>query len=446
MIASKFGIKHSDNKAKVISNVFWALLGKIVNILGVLFVGILVARYLGPSDYGLMNYVISYVSIFSIIANFGLDNIEIRELSKNREQLNSIIGTAFCIRLAFSILTYFLIVSTVVIWETNYFSKVMVCVYAISIITGCCNVFKNYFISVIQNEHVVKSEILRTVIGAVIKIALLWLEAPLEYFIAATAFDALLLSGGYIFSYRKKVGKLGDLRYKKSMVPFLIKESFPLVLSGAAIVIYQRIDQVMIGNMINKESVGYFATAGKFLELILFLPNILVQTVTPILIRKKETNLDEYSVMRNRFVSITVWFSILISCFVSVFSYWLVKLTFGTDYLPAVPVLTILAWKTVGMALSSTSGQLIILEGIQKWAFIRNIFGTILCVGCNLLLIPRFGIIGSAWVTIITVFISGYLSHYLIRPYRMLANVQFKAILLGWKDLVYIKSIIQNRG
>ena len=82
------------------------------------------------------------------------------------------------------------------------------------------------------------------------------------------------------------MGSVRNWTFDKTIVPFFIKESFPLLLSGAAIVIYQRIDQVMIGNMLNKTEVGYFATAGKFVDLILFLPAILVQTITPILVRE----------------------------------------------------------------------------------------------------------------------------------------------------------------
>ena len=78
------------------------------------------------------------------------------------------------------------------------------------------------------------------------------------------------------------------------MVWYIIKESFPLVLSGAAVVIYQRIDQVMIGNMIDKSSVAYFATAGKFLDLVIFLPMVLTQTITPLLVVVKEDDYEKY--------------------------------------------------------------------------------------------------------------------------------------------------------
>ena len=99
----------SENRRKVLRNVAWAMLGKAVSMVGVLFVGILVGRYLGPEKYGLMNYVISFVTLFVILAEFGLGNIEIRELAKEPESRNGIMGTCFALRVAFAALAYILL-------------------------------------------------------------------------------------------------------------------------------------------------------------------------------------------------------------------------------------------------------------------------------------------------------------------------------------------------
>ena len=72
----------SPTKEKVVRNVIWAVIGKVVTLLGGLLVGIFVARYLGPEQYGLMSYVMSYVALFQVLASFGMDQIEIREESK----------------------------------------------------------------------------------------------------------------------------------------------------------------------------------------------------------------------------------------------------------------------------------------------------------------------------------------------------------------------------
>lgn len=441
-LLNKYTNNLSENKKKVFANLFWAMTGKIVNMAGVLLVGILVARYLGPSQYGLMNYVISYVSLFTIISNFGLDNIEIRELSRTPERKEYILGTCFRIRMFFSTFALILVILSLILFKANTFTSCMILLYSVTLYTGNFNIIRNYFTSIVKNEYVVKSEIARTIIGACIKVILLWIKAPLEYFITATVFDAVLVASGYCFSFKKTVGKISEWKYDKTIVPYYIKESFPLVLSGAAVIIYQRIDQVMIGNMIDNASVGYFATAGKFLDLVLFLPMVLTQTVTPLLVKAKERNKEEYERKKQQFVNIVVWIAIILSALVSFFAYWLIHFTYGDKYLPAVPVLQIMAFKTVGMALSSSSGQIIIMERIQKWAFIRNLIGCLICIVLNILLIPRFGMIGSAWVTIITVAFTGCLANVFIPPYYKIMRMQLYALFLGWIDMLNVKKIL----
>lgn len=428
----------------MLNNVFWALLGKVVNMFGSLFVGILVARYLGPSQYGLMNYVISYVAMFSIIATFGLSHIEVRELARIPERKNEIIGTCFVLRMLFATIGYLIIIVTVFISEADSFTTIMIMVYGLTLYTSCFEVIRNYFTSIIKNEYVVKSEISRTIIGAFIKIALLLVHARLEYFIIATLFDTILVASGYLLSYSKKAGRITDWKYNKTLVPFLVKQSFPLLLSGAAVVIYQRIDQIMIGNMIDKESVGYFATAGKFLDIVLFLPGVLTQTVTPLLIKtKEERTLIEYENRCRQFISIIVWISVILALLTSVLANAIILLTYGAEYSMAVPVLQIMAWKTVGMALSSSGGQIIIIEGLQKWAVVRNVMGCVTCVIMNYLFIPTYGIIGSSIVTVLTVFVSGFMSNLFIPAYRKVFFIECYAILHGWKELVYIRKFIK---
>ena len=145
--------------------------------------------------------------------------------------------------------------------------------------------------------------------------------------------------------------------------------------------------------------------------------------------------------MRKQFIGIIVWTAIIISASVSICSYWLINLTFGHTYILAVPVLSIIAWKTVGNALSETSGQLIILEKKQKWAVFRNLIGCILNVGLNLILIPKLGIIGSAWVSLITIFASGVIANGIIPPYRSIFKDQITAICKGWNYILNIKNI-----
>lgn len=429
----------STNRNKAIKNIFWAVIGKLINILSGLFVGILVARYLGPEDFGLMNYVISYVTLFSILASFGLDNIEIRELAKGNYNKDLILGTAFNIRIGFASLALFLIVFTLYLFESDVFTSTMVLIYSSSLLLSSFNVIRNYFTSIVLNEYVVKTEIFRTILGAVIKIVLLLLHLPLYSFIIATAFDFLLIAGGYVYSYQKNVGLISLWQFNRNIAKVLILESFPLLLSGAALIVYQRIDQVMIRNMMDNNSLGQFSVASKLTELVIFFPSIIAQTLTPLLIGAHKHSEEKYKVKSKQFMDFMIWGSIIVAFLVSITAKWAILVLYGEAYIAAIPVLQIMAWKAVGIALSSASGQLIIIEGLQKYAILRNLFGCLICVSLNLLLIPHWGIIGSAWATIITVFVSGYFSNYCIKPFRHIFKIQFVSMFTGWRSLAVKK-------
>lgn len=440
-ITSRFNI--SETKRKIFRNLYWAVVGKVVTLLGALFVGILVARYLGPEQYGLMNYVISYVSLFQIFASFGMDNIEIREMSRQDSDTDVILGTAFRIKLVLALITMALVIGTALIFEADRFTVAMIALYSVSIILNRFTVIRNYFTSIVWNEYIVKTEISRTLIGAGIKIALLLLKAPLWAFIAATTFDFALLSAGYVMAYRTKIGSMSLWRYDSTVAKYLLKQSFPMLLSGAAIVVYQRIDQVMIKNMMDTYAVGQFSVAVRFTEVIIFIPTILAQTITPLLVKTYEKDKDEYMYKSQLFMNVSVWLCMLVSIAVACLSYWLVYFTFGRDYISSVSSLQIMAFKSVFTALFVTSGQMIIIQGIQKYAAVRNLFGAVACVLMNFLFIPVLGINGAAISALVATAFSGWVSCIFIPAYRYLFPMQLKSLLVGWKDIVMIRRLLK---
>ena len=441
-ILSKFGL--SDSTAIVAKNIGWALLGKLVTLLGSFVVGIFVARYLGPEQYGLMSYVISYVAIFQVIATFGLDNIEIREEAKNKDERDAIIGTAFVLKLIFAILTIALIFMVITVSKTDYFTKWMIMLYSLTIICSCFFVARNYFTAIVWNEYVVKTEISRTIIGIAVKVVLLIRHARLEWFIGACVFDYILLATGYCLSYSKKIDKVRLWRFDRKWAGFLIRQSFPQMLSLTAVVDMQRIDHIMISEMIDNESVGHYSVAFKFVEVMIFIPTIMAQTIAPMLVKLRSRDESKYKDKAQVFMDVTVWICILMAVAVCVVSGFLVKITFGVQYLFAIPVLQIMSFKVVFDALSQTSGQMIIVEGIHKLMVVREMLGLVCCVVMNYVLIPRYGIVGSAIASVGTIAVSGFLSQALLPGYWHVFKYEVRALFLGWRSILKIKSLIKE--
>lgn len=315
-------------------------------------------------------------------------------------------------------------------------TSVLILIYSISSIFSCFDVIRFYFTSIIQNEYIVKSEMVRSLIGAGIKIVLLLLNAPLYAFVMALTFDFFLLASGYIVAYKKKVSRISEWKFDYDFAKSLLKASFPILISSAAVIIYQRIDQVMIGRMLDNESLGYFSTAASFIGIVTFIPTIMIQTISPILVKYRKENINRYQSESQRIMNITTWSTMIICIILSALSYYIIRYTYGVEYLAAVPVMQVLVFKAVGIALTTMGGQLIIIENIHQVAFIRNIIACFVCVICNYILIPRWGIIGSAWATIITVMFTGGIANIFIPRYHHIFKIQCKSLFIGWKEMI----------
>ena len=437
-------INLSSTKGLIVQNLFWAIMGKFVNLLSGLLVGIIVARYLGPEQYGLMNYVLSYVFLFQTFAIFGLDSIEIREEARHQANFETIIGTAFGIKIITGVIFMILSIATSFVMEADSYTTILVAIYSFSIVLNSFSVIRNYFTSIVQNEYVVKAEISRCLLSMAIKVVLLLLHLPLIWFIVSYMVDFAFLASGYVMAYHAKIGKLRTWKFDKKSAFFLLKESFPLLLTSAAVIMYQRIDQVMIGQMVDKSAVGFFSVATRFVEVLIYIPMTLAQTISPVLVRARERSEQEYEKKCQQFMNLSLWLSLSSAIVTSVIANWIVCITFGNEYVPAVIVLQIMAFKVASVALSNTAGTMLVCEGLQKYAIFRDTFGCIVCIVLNYLLLPHYGIIAAAYVAIISNIAAGYVADAFIPAYRHLFVRQTKSLLFGWRDILALKAIIKG--
>ena len=392
----------SETFKKYFKNTSWLFAEKILRILISFLVTVLVIRYLGPEQFGLLSYAISFYGLFSAISVLGLENISIRELVKYPEKRDNILGSVFLLRLVGGIVTIILIALTLFISEEPTDISILIIIISTSAIFQSFSVIDYYFRSEVKAKYSVYVMMASVLFTSSLKILLIVLEAPLIYFAIVFSVEFLIAASGFLLVYKHNKLKIIKWKFRKETAMNLLKDSWPLILAGLVISIYAKIDQVMIKNMIDSKELGYYATAVRLSEAWYFIPVALTNSIFPAVINAKKVSNEFYINRIQKLYDILAWMAIAIAVPVSIFSKDIINIIFGIEFQSAAPVLTIYIWAGVAVFLGVASSQYLITENYTKLAFSRNFIGMIINVALNFILIPKYGIVGAAYATLIS--------------------------------------------
>lgn len=384
---------------KYFYNTGWLLIDKILRLLLGLFVGAWVARYLGAEKYGIFSFVLSFIAIFAPIASLGLDNILVRELVNNKKKKNILLGTALSLKLAGALL--FLMFITTALWliENDKYSERLILIAAISIIFQSFNVIDNFFQSKVKSKIIVKANISSILLSNLIKIILIIFNAPLIFFIYTFLFDSFYIALSYLFVYQQNQSSFFKWNFNKKIAISLLKESWPLILTGLATSLAMRIDQVMLKYFVGLEELGQYSVGVKLAEVFVFLPIIISQSLFP-----KITTLD-FLKERKKIINLFryVFYALcILAIIISSLSKFAVTLLFGLEYEFSYKIVQILIWTIPITYIGIITNKLLIVEGKMKIIFYKQLILSVMNITLNFILIPRIGIIGAAIATLTT--------------------------------------------
>tara|TARA_B110000008_G_C16820795_1_gene504597 strand:+ start:16 stop:876 length:861 start_codon:yes stop_codon:yes gene_type:complete len=274
------------------------------------------------------------------------------------------------------------------------------------------------------------------------KLTMIYIKSSLIDFVILDSFIFILLSITY-FIYYIKMRKLkikGFLKFNKKIAIVLLNYSWPLLLSSGAIILYMRVDQIMIKEMINLDALGKYAVAVKLSEAWYFLPIIITSVFYPyIIIGKKTSNKLYYNRLKQLFFT-TLWIAILFVIFLSLFDDILIGLLFGNEFVSNNYVIPILAISGIFVSMGYVNGKWVIIENHTKFELIRNLIGGLLNVLLNFILIPVYGLNGAALSTLISLFIAANLSLLFFNKSRKIFVLQNLAIF----DFTIVKKTLSK--
>ena len=376
-----------------------------------LFVGVWVARYLGPDQFGLLSFSMAIVGLFGAIATLGLRGIVVRDIVNDPESKGETLGTALALQVVGGVVAYALIIATVfVLRPDDVMSKVLVSVLGLMAILKVSEVSEYWFESQVQSKYAVWVKNSAFLVVAALKVALILLKAPLIAF-ALAAVGELFLAGTVLLVVMTLRGpKWRNLSFNAERGWKLLKDGWPLALSGIAIAIYMKIDQVMLGRMVNDEAVGVYSAAVKISEVWYFAPMAVVASLFPAILEAKKRSEELYYNRLQRLYAVMVWMAIGLALPMTFLASPLVTLLFGPDYQDAGAVLAIHIWASIFVFLGVASSKWFVAEGLQILQLQRTLAGAIVNVVLNLLVIPIYGPSGAAFATVFSYAIAAMFS------------------------------------
>ncbi len=392
----------SQSFKKYFRNTSWLFTEKILKLIIGFLINIYIIRYLGPSQFGLLSYAISFVGLFAAFATLGLDNITVRELVISPDKKDEILGSTFFLKIFGAILSILLIwLTTILISETSY-NKLLILIIAFSTIFQSFNVIDLYFQSKVLSRFTVYVQVSTLFISSTLKFLLVIFNFPLLYFAIVMLVETALIAAGFNVVFKINHQLILKWQFVNSRAKQLLKNSWPLILSGLVIAIYVKIDQVIIKNMMTDKDVGYYAAAVRIAEAWYFIPTAISTSVFPAIINAKKISEKLYLSRLQKLYDILAWVAICISIPITIFSKDIIKFLLGPDFIQSASVLTIYIWAGVAVFLGVASSQYLINENLTKISFLRTFIGMVFNVVLNLILIPKMGIIGSALATLIS--------------------------------------------
>ena len=405
MITKFKSLQKNQGFIKYSKNISWLFFERILRITVGLFVSVWVAKYLGPKQFGFFSYTLSFVALFGFMVTISHTSIVVRELVKNPNHNDEIVSTAFWLKIMGAMLGVLITLAISINFTSNdRFVNILILIIASSNIFHSFNVVDDYFQSKVMNKFVVITNVISLFLSSVIKIILILNDAPLIAFVWVVFFDNFILASGFIYFYIKLNSK-----FKSKTAILLLKDSWPLMISSAAILIHIKVDQVIIKEILGLEAVGQYAAAARVSEAWYFIPSVLTASFFPAIINAKKNNEDLYNSRLQKLYDIMVWVAIAIAIPMIFLSDWLIEILYGYQYSEAGNVLMIHIWAGVFVSLGLASNGWLICENLQKFLLVNTFIATITNIGLNYILIPKFGIVGAAWATIISYFLVGYL-------------------------------------
>ena len=422
-------MKLSFLKGKESKNAIWLISGKVAQMILSLFVGVISARYLGPSNYGLISYGTAMVGFFMTFCNLGINSVIVKEFFDHPDEQGKALGSSIIMRIISSILSSFTVITISFFldygdWETI----IIVALCSVSLVFHAFDTINYWFQAQYKSNITAISIFLAYVATSVYKIVLLILNKNVLWFAFASSVDYIVLSVILLIAYRINNGQRLSFSFKVGKR--ILSKSYHYILAGMMTAIYGHTDKLMLKQMLGETEVGYYTTAVAVCGMWTFVLSAIIDAMYPTIIKSFKESKELFERKNKQLYAIVFYITVFVSVMFLIFGDLGIWLLYGEEYMPAAIPLKIITWYTAFSYFGVARNAWMVCNEKQKYLKYMYVFAALLNVILNLVLIPLLGASGAALASLITQVFTSIVLPYCIKDLRPNAKLMIEAIML----------------
>lgn len=425
---------------RVLKNASWIVGCKIVQSIITFLIGMLTARYLGPSNYGLISYASSVVAFALPIMQLGFNSTLVQEFIEKPEKEGKILGTCLTLNILSAIASIVGVTSFAYIANPDETETVIVCfLYSLTLLFQAVEMTQYWFQAKLLSKYPSIVALIAYVVVAVYKIYILVSEKSIRWFAVSHVIEVFVIAILLIVLF-KKLSKQ-KLSFSWELGKQMFNRSKYYITSSIMVVIFQQTDRIMLKLMLDEAQTGYYSAAITCIGITSFVFSAIIDSARPSILESNVSSKDRFEKKTVVLFSVITALSLAQSIGMTLLSKPIILIVYGEAFLPATPVLSCAVWFVTFGYYGMVRNIWILAEGQQKYLWIINLCGAVMNVIVNLILIPLYGAVGAAVASVITQFFTNFVLCFVIKPIRKCGYLILKSF--NPKNLV---AFVKKRG
>lgn len=415
------------SKKNIFRNATWIVACKIVQSLISLVIGTISARYLGPSNYGLISYASSLIAFVLPLAQLGLRNIFVEQIISHPEREGKTIGTALVMSMASSLLCVIGCIGFVSLVNAGEKDTLIVCaLYSITLFFQMSEMIEYWYQAKLLSKYTSIVSLAAYTLVALYRVLLLVTQKSIYWFALTNALDYLLITVALLTLYRKLGTQKLSFSFRLAKELFSVSKYY--IVSSMMVTIFAQTDKIMLKMMVGNAENGYYSTAITCAAISSFVFTAIIDSMRPLILDSKKRSAEQFDRNMSRLYSVITYMGLGQSLVLTLLAKPIVLILYGEAYSPSIVILQIITWYSAFSYMGTVRNIWILAEEKQKHLWKINLSGAVLNVIGNFILIPRLGASGAAIASVATQFFTNFVLCLIMQPIRPTAGLIWKAM------------------